>query len=123
MSSNILLSGNFKLLSNKNLRRKRYLHTVQFNKAFVIKNFSDSVVKKAKKILGQLEMGGQKQKNKEVLTQKPVETTEMPMQFNMFDGPKNEIIDELKNISLEVLTPIEAMNKLFELKNKAEKLN
>ncbi len=85
---------------------------------------SDSVVKKAKKILGQLEMGGQKQKNKEVLTAKPVEeAVEMPMQFNMFDGPKNEIIDELKNISLEVLTPIEAMNKLFELKNKAEKLN
>ena len=45
------------------------------------------------------------------------------MQFNMFDGPKNEIIEELKNMSLEVLTPIEAMNKLFELKNKAEKLN
>ena len=83
---------------------------------------SDSVVKKAKKILGQLEMGGQKQKNKEVLTENPVEMAEMPMQFNMFDGPKNEIIDELKNISLEVLTPIEAMNKLFELKNKAEKL-
>ena len=84
---------------------------------------SDVVVKKAKKILGQLETGGQKQKNREILSEKPVETQEMPMQFNMFDGPKNEIIEELKNISLEVLTPIEAMNKLFELKNKAEKLN
>lgn len=84
---------------------------------------SDSVVKKAKKILGQLEMGGQKQKNKEVLSTKPQDTVEMPIQFNMFDGPKNEIIEELKNISLEVLTPIEAMNKLFELKNKAEKIN
>ena len=59
----------------------------------------------------------------EILSEKLVETQEMPMQFNMFDGPKNEIIEELKNISLEVLTPIEAMNKLFELKNKAEKLN
>ena len=84
---------------------------------------SDVVVKKAKKILGQLETGGQKQKNREILSEKLVETQEMPMQFNMFDGPKNEIIEELKNISLEVLTPIEAMNKLFELKNKAEKLN
>ena len=81
------------------------------------------MVKKAKKILGQLETGGQKQKNREILSEKLVETQEMPMQFNMFDGPKNEIIEELKNISLEVLTPIEAMNKLFELKNKAEKLN
>ena len=42
----------------------------------------------------------------------------MDMQFNMFDDDRVEFIKEIAEIDINVLSPIEAMNKLFELKNK-----
>ena len=42
----------------------------------------------------------------------------IPMEFQ----GDNEIIDELKALDVNTLTPIEAMSKLFELANKAKEL-
>ena len=46
----------------------------------------------------------------------------IPGQFNMYDGVKDELIEEIKKIDINILSPIEAMNKLFEIKNKADKI-
>ena len=42
------------------------------------------------------------------------------MQFGFSDIMSGEIIDELKNLDASVLTPIEALNKLYELSEKAK---
>lgn len=43
-------------------------------------------------------------------------------QISLFDFRENEIVDELKNIDILNLTPIEAMNKLYGLCSKAKKM-
>lgn len=43
-------------------------------------------------------------------------------QVNMFDFEKTEIINELQNIDVMALTPMDAINKLFLLREKARKL-
>ena len=43
-------------------------------------------------------------------------------QVNLFDFAKTEIINELQNIDVMALTPMDAINKLFLLREKARKL-
>ncbi len=43
-------------------------------------------------------------------------------QVNMFDFQKDEIINELQTIDVMALTPMDAINKLFLLREKARKL-
>ena len=43
-------------------------------------------------------------------------------QVNLFEYQKTEIINELQAIDIMALTPIDAMNKLFLLREKARKL-
>ena len=43
-------------------------------------------------------------------------------QINMFDYQKEEIIQEIQSIDVMAMTPIDAMNKLFLLREKARKL-
>ena len=43
-------------------------------------------------------------------------------QVNMFDYQKTEIINELQQIDVMALTPMDAMNKLFLLREKARKI-
>lgn len=80
---------------------------------------SNEVVKKAKKILSELEEGKVSQKTA-VRAEKPIrEEYGMP---DMFCVAKDEIIDEIRNIQIDVMSPIEALNKIFELKSKADKI-
>ncbi len=73
------------------------------------------VLKRAKKILAELETG-------ELSSSKPTEIAPAPVsyQLSIFSPKDNLITEELKKLNLEELTPIEALNKLNELKRKAE---
>ncbi len=80
----------------------------------------DSVVKRAKVILKELEQ------NKIDIQFKAedavVEEEENDIQFNFSINGKNEIIEILKTIDVNTLTPIEAMQTLYDLKKKSEEL-
>ncbi len=89
----------------------------------------DSVIERAKQIVDKLiendiasvargievESHGKKKKKKEVLDEVDL------AQMSLFDTMGNDkIIEELKNVDVANMTPMEAMNKLFELQNKVK---
>ncbi|MGB2769884.1 MAG: DNA mismatch repair protein MutS [Candidatus Zixiibacteriota bacterium] len=75
----------------------------------------DKVLKRAKKILADLESG-------ELSSLKAGGTVSEPAayQLSIFSAKDNLITEELKKIDLDKLTPIQALNKLNQLKRKAE---
>ncbi len=80
----------------------------------------DTVIKRAKTILKALEEKGTVQvKGKEKVSKLP-ET--QGLQFDFSQAPKDELLEEIKKIDINVLSPIEAMNKLFEIKKKADEI-
>jgi len=70
-----------------------------------------SVLERAKEILAGLEAGSFSWKKKA--------EGMGPKQLYLFDTPKNKIVEQLHNLKLDYITPIEALNKLKELKKKA----
>lgn len=79
----------------------------------------DSVVKRAKVILKELEA------NKidiEFKADHAVLDEEEDIQYNFSSNGKNEIIEILKTIDVNTLTPIEAMQTLYDLKKKSDEL-
>jgi len=65
------------------------------------------VLERAKEIMAQLEEGSFAKKSMQ---------TEGPKQMFLFDMPGNKMAEAVKNINLDYITPIEALNKLKELK-------
>lgn len=80
----------------------------------------DGVIKRAKVILSALEEKGTVQV-KGKIKKEPVPEIDS-VQFDFSEQPKNLLIEEIKKIDINVLSPIEAMNKLFELKKKADEI-
>ncbi len=81
----------------------------------------DTVIKRAKTILKALEEKGTVQvKGKEKAAKAPELQGMMFADFSQ--APKDELIEEIKKIDINILSPIEAMNKLFEIKKKAEEI-
>ena len=78
-----------------------------------------AVVENAKKILATLESQEKVSVVKEI---KVDEESEDMLQLSFFSGEKEQIIEKLKNIDVNTLTPIEAMTVLFELQKSAENL-
>lgn len=74
-----------------------------------------SVVKRAKVILQELEENGAVNT---VVKTVPKEQKDDFGQIQMFGSLNDEIIEELKAIDVNTLTPIEALGKLYELKNR-----
>lgn len=72
----------------------------------------NSVVEEAKKILAQIETEHSAVTPNYTLKAKE----ETDTQISFANQKENEIIEKLKNTSLDVLTPIEALNVLYELK-------
>lgn len=74
-----------------------------------------SVVNRAKVILKELEESG-------VVTKAPASSvkaqTDDMLQLQMFSGANDEIAEELRNLDVNTLTPIEALQKLYELKKR-----
>lgn len=75
----------------------------------------DGVIKRAKKILAGIEKGDMQRPMKE--NQK--EETPVSAQIDFGDGIAQEIKEELQRIDITTYTPIEALNKLYELAQKA----
>ena len=73
------------------------------------------VLERAKKILADLEAG-------ELSAAKPAGVSPQPISYQLsIFSPKDSLIaEELKKLDIETLTPIQALNKLSELKRKAE---
>lgn len=75
----------------------------------------DSVIKRAREIMKQLESGEQVNVKASGAPVKSVETT---LQSGFFDNITNEITEEIKNMDFSAVTPIEALNKLYEYQSK-----
>ncbi len=69
------------------------------------------VVARAKEILKQIESGG---------VEMPEKVQKEQAQIDIFDGVASEIFEELKRMDVTTYTPIEALNKLYELANRAK---
>ena len=79
----------------------------------------DSVVKRAKVILKELESC---KIDIDFKAESSVEEEEEEIQYNFSANGKNEIFEILKATDINTLTPIEAMQTLYDLKKKAEEL-
>lgn len=81
------------------------------------------VIKRAKKILSTLEDADVNKSAMVEVRQKAVkkENEQPDGQIGLLSLGNNEIIEELKKIDVPTMTPIEAMNKLYELQQKAKK--
>lgn len=75
----------------------------------------DWIIKRAKEILKELTSG--KTDDKETFANLSPHNNEDDMQLNLLDTASNAVTDKLKSVDVNTLTPIEAMNLLYELKN------
>ena len=71
------------------------------------------VVKRAKEILADIETDRPVAK-----AEKRVERDEFDLFSGIVESKESEVADRLRSVDINTLTPIEAMNLLFELKNK-----
>ena len=67
-----------------------------------------SVITRAREILAELEQGGPQTA--------PAPQKEPPDQVSMLDLTAQQVCDALQKIQVETLTPIEAMNQLYQLR-------
>jgi DNA mismatch repair protein MutS len=74
-----------------------------------------SVIHRAEEVLATLEKRGDKEERREAMRQ-----TVVVKQMSLFGGEPNPAVEELKRLCVEELTPLEAINKLYELKKMAE---
>ena len=75
----------------------------------------DWIIKRAKEILKELTSG--KTDDKETFANISPHNNEDDMQLNLLDTASTAVTDKLKSVDVNTLTPIEAMNLLYELKN------
>ena len=75
----------------------------------------DWIIKRAKEILKELTSG--KTDDKETFADISPHNNEEDMQLSLLDTASNAVTDRLKSVDVNTLTPIEAMNLLYELKN------
>jgi len=73
------------------------------------------VVHRAHEVLVDLEAKGNNKSGPGAKNRRPAPTT---LQISLF-GEKSPVLEELENLQVDSLTPLEALNKLYELQNKA----
>ena len=78
------------------------------------------VIQRAKVILTNLEAETLDADGKPKFATIKKEKEDKPKQMPLFNPPQNVVIEELKNLDTSKITPIEALNKLHELKDKLE---
>ena len=81
----------------------------------------DSVVKRAKVILRELEANAVKIEFK--ADDSVIEEDENDIQYNFTANGRQEIFEILKALDVNTITPIEAMQTLYDLKKKAQELS
>ncbi len=77
----------------------------------------DSVIKRAREIMKKLEAGDEIKVGK---PRKPDDSVPEVMQSGFFDNAANEIAEEIKKMDFSAITPIEALNKLYEYQKKLQ---
>lgn len=82
----------------------------------------NSVVNRARIILKELEENAQPVNIGEVSAPKAEQSEDSLMQLSFAGGAGNEIVEKLKDIDVNTLTPIEAMQTLYEMVNEAKKI-
>ncbi len=80
----------------------------------------NKVIKRAKTILKQLNAADITKKAKKIATESQTNIEETTKQMDMFTMKETTIIDEINNINVMNLTPIEALQVLFDLQNKTK---
>jgi len=78
------------------------------------------VIKRATEILSSLEMSSIAQEGISKLPTIKPHNIPQPVQLTLFEPESHKVIDELKELDLNSMTPLEAMNKLNELKKMVE---
>ena len=81
----------------------------------------ENIIKRAKQILENVEQEVLDSKN---FGKNPVKSEVQSTQLEISDSylPCQEFVDNLKNVDISVLTPIESMNMLYELVKKANQI-
>jgi len=79
------------------------------------------VIMRANEILARIEADHADQSSigKNILS---TDQDRMPQQVNLFDSPAMDLIEEIRSIDVMSMTPIEALNQLFMLKEKARRI-
>ena len=72
------------------------------------------IIKRAKKIMAMLEGGDA------VQTRKYQKAEEPELQTGLFDLGGSEVLDEIRKVDFSTITPIEALNKLYEMQQKLQ---
>ena len=76
------------------------------------------VIHRAEEILGELEQKGEAKTRRKAMRDIVTPTT---MQMTLFSAEPHPLIEELKKLAIDELTPIEAIGKLYELQQQAKK--
>jgi len=76
------------------------------------------VIHRAEEILAELEQKGDAKARRKAMQEI---TTPAVMQMTLFTAEQNPLIEEIKQLAIDELTPIEAIGKLYELQQKASK--
>ena len=76
------------------------------------------VIHRAEEILVELERKGDAKTRRKAMKDMVVPTT---MQMTLFAAEQHPLVEEIKNLEIDELTPIEAISKLYELQQKAKR--
>ena len=125
----------FKNMKNYNIAVKRHGDDITFLRRMVpgaadesygievakLAGVPENIIKRAKQILENVEQEVLDSKN---FGKNPVKSEVQSTQLEISDSylPCQEFVDNLKNVDVSVLTPIESMNMLYELVKKANQI-
>ena len=80
---------------------------------------SHKVIRRSGQILKQLNAADITKKAKKIAAESKENAEESGKQIDMFSVGENQMIDEISKLDVMTMTPIEALQKLFELQKKA----
>jgi DNA mismatch repair protein MutS len=81
----------------------------------------EQVIKRSKKILFDIEQGGYGSGESACLGMVKERAARGPMQLDLFQKPVNPIIEKLNQLDISVMTPLEALNFLYEVQQLSKK--
>ena len=74
------------------------------------------VIHRAEEILAELERKGEERERRKAMREMPTPTM---MQMTLFAAEQHPLVEDLKKLAIDELTPIEAISKLYELQKRA----
>ena len=80
----------------------------------------DRVIKRAKKILFNIENGEYSMKSPALMSENIDDLQKGQLQLNLFSKPDQFVIEKLQKLDISKMTPLDALNCLNELKEKAK---